>query len=293
MLRHKPYLKVLKKNSKNGFTLMEVILAVTILSTLTVLVTQAISRALKAKTKIQAEVDDVSALRDSMRMIRNDLYMAFHFRDFYKEINDAYKKLQTTTPGGSPPGGGTFGVAKTTTPPPEAAPKDASTHFIGTEDKMNFVTSNNGKISTSSQQADFVEVGYFLKDCKGLSEGAKTSKCLFRRMQMVLDDDPEAGGTEMPMLENVSEFKLRYIGAGKTEWTSQWNSKSGMDASTKNKYPDAVEVSLGVEREIGGKKKEYSMQFVIPIHFVNNPTTTNSSGMQVPTAPAAEQSGGL
>lgn len=268
--------------SQNGFTLIEVILAVTILSTLTVLVTQAISRALKAKTKIQAEVDDVSALRDSMRMIRNDLYMAFHYRDFHKEILDAYKKLNA-----APPAGG--GVAAPTAPSAavEAPAIDPSTHFLGTEEKMNFVTSNNGKISTSHRQADFIEVGYFLKDCKGLAEGAKSGKCLYRRTQPILDDDPEAGGTEMPMLENVSEFKLRYIGAGKTEWSSQWYSKNGMDGATKDKYPDAVEVSLGIKREIGGKEKEYNMQFVIPIHFVNNPTGNSSSGgMQIPTGSA-------
>lgn len=266
-----------KKSSKrSGFTLIEVVLAVSILATLTVLVTQAISRALKAKTKIQAEVDDVASLRDSMRMIRNDLYLAFHYRDFYKDINDAYKKLNTTAAAASALNQQTV----------EAPAVDPTTQFIGTEDKMNFVTSNNGRISTSTKQADFIEVGYFLKDCKGLSEGAKTSKCLFRRTQLIVDDDPEAGGTEMPMLENVSEFKLRYIGAGKTEWASQWNSKEGMDASTKGKYPDAVEVTLGIEREIGGKKKEYSMQFVVPIHFVNNATTNSSSnGLQVPTVP--------
>ena len=68
--------------SKKAFTLLEVILSITILSTLSLLSTQVISRALKARTKIQAEVDDVSALRDSMRMIRTDINMAFHHRDF-------------------------------------------------------------------------------------------------------------------------------------------------------------------------------------------------------------------
>ena len=77
----------MKKSSK-GFTLLEVILAITILSTLSLLSSQAISRALKARGKIQQEVDDVSALRDSMRMIRTDINLAFHHRDFEQETLD-------------------------------------------------------------------------------------------------------------------------------------------------------------------------------------------------------------
>lgn len=267
-----------------GFTLIEVILAISILSTLTILSTQALSRALKAKTKIQAEVTDVSGLRDSMRMMRTDLYLAYHYRDIQKEIQEAYKKLQTPAANNQSPIPPLPQSQQLAPPPPEAPPIDPSTHFIGTEEKMNFSTMNNSQISTAVVQADFIEVGYFLKDCKGLSH-EKTSKCLFRRTQMILDDDPEAGGTEMVMLENVTEFKLRYIGANKTEWSSQWSSKGGLDASSKNKFPDAVEITLGIERELEGKKKSYSMQFVVPIHFVNNPPTQSGSSMSAPASP--------
>ena len=89
---------------KKGFTLLEVILALTILSTLTLLSTQAISRALKARGKIQQEVDDVSALRDSMRMIRADINLAFHHRDFEQETLDMVNKpITPSVPVGAPP----------------------------------------------------------------------------------------------------------------------------------------------------------------------------------------------
>ena len=84
---------------------------------------------------------------------------------------------------------------------------------------MNFVTMNNGRTNTASVQADFIEVGYSLKDCKNLST-QKTSRCLHRRVQSVLDDDVTTGGNEIVMLENVSEFKLRYIGANKQDWVN-------------------------------------------------------------------------
>ena len=248
----------------NGFSLLEVILAVTILSTLSVLCTQAISRGLKARTKIQTEVDDVSALRDSMRIIRTDLNLAYHHRDFEKELNDLVAKPAATPPGTAP--------APQVPPPPRKTKRiPPDTDFVGEDDKMNFITMNNGRMTANLLQADFIEVGYSLRDCRNLSKQEKSSKCLFRRTQSILDDDVTTGGQEVAILENVTEFKLRYIGGTKTEWLSRWSSLStGQDESTKGQFPEAVEVSMTIDREIDKKKKLYSMQFVIPIHFPNN-----------------------
>lgn len=276
---------ILSNKRAPGFTLIEVILAITILSTLAILSTQAISRALKARTKIQAEVDDVSALRDSMRMIRTDLNLAFHHQDFEQEITDLASKKSST--GTSTPQNANFQGQQYQ--PYQQAPQNPSqpqrqtkrgdpvTHFSGDDEKMNFVTMNNGRTNTATVQADFIEVGYALKDCKNLST-QKTSGCLFRRVQSILDDDVTTGGNEIVMLENVSEFKLRYIGSNKQDWVKAWKStKDSSDGATIGKFPDAVEVSLAVEREMDGKKRTYSMQFVVPIHNPNNIDKPSSS----------------
>ncbi len=275
--------KLLKKPS--GFTLIEVILAITILSTMAILSTQAISRALKARTKIQAEVDDVSALRDSMRMIRTDLNMAFHHQDFEQEINDlaSKKTTSTSTPQNANYQGQQYqqNTSQNSAQPQRQTKRgDPTTNFSGDDEKMNFITMNNGRTNTATVQADFIEVGYSLKECKNLSS-QKSSKCLHRRVQSILDDDVTTGGNEIVMLENVSEFKLRYIGANKQDWVKAWKStKDSSDGSTIGKFPDAVEVSLAIEREMEGKKRTYDMQFVIPIHNPNNiekPATSATS----------------
>lgn len=260
------------KKSNSGFTLLEVILAITILSTLTVLSTQAISRALKARTKIQAEVDDVSALRDSMRMIKSDINLAFHHRDFEKEIQDLVTKKSS---GALRPG--TPNPSQPATPPRQAKRQDPITDFVGTDNEMNFITLNGGRTVSNIQQADFVEVGYSLKSCNNLTTN-QASQCLYRRTQGLLDDDIKTGGNEIVMLENVTEFKLRYIGETKQDWVTQWNSSvNSSDAGTKGLFPDAVEVSLSIEREIEKKQRSYSMQFVIPVHFPNNPQKSGAS----------------
>ncbi len=276
-----------------GFSLLEVILAVMMLSTLTVLSTQALSRALKARSKIQVEVDDVSALRDSMRMIRTDLNLAYHHRDFEKEIDDLVKKAPA--PKGSPQGFAPPPTTQQAPPTPRQTKRyEPDTHFVGTDDNLNFITMNNGRMTANLLQADFIEVGYSLKECRNLTKSELSSKCLFRRTQSILDDDVKTGGQEIVMLENVNEFKLRYIGDGKQDWANAWDStNNSSDAVTKSRFPDAVEVSITIKRAIEQKEKTYSMQFVIPIHFPNNPDKSTSSASSVNSGAAGSAGGGV
>lgn len=274
---------ILKRiKTTRGFSLIEVLLSITILSTLMVLSSQALSRALKAKVKIQAEVDDASSLRDTMRLIRTDLNLAFHFRDVEKEMSDIVSKPKAVNGLATP-------TAAAPAIPRENKREDPITEFDGSEDKINFVTSNNGRTTANALQADFIEVGYSLKDCKNLTDQSKSSKCLFRRIQTVIDNDVTEGGTESVLLENVSEFKLRYFGEGKQDFVSTWKTK-GEDTATKGRYPEVVEVTLGITHEVDKKKKTYSMQFVVPIHFPNNPPPASAgptSGVPAtPTGPA-------
>ena len=113
-------------------------------------------------------------------------------------------------------------------------------------------------------------MGYEMKECKSLHEDRGTSKCLWRRSTPHVDLDVTKGGDEVVLLENLSEFKLRYIGKGKQDWVTDWRSDSAGDGVTKGKFPTAVELSITTEKEENKRKKKYSMQVVIPIHFPNN-----------------------
>lgn len=274
--------------NKKAFTLLEVILAITIMSTLALLSTQAITRALKARTKIQAEVDDVSALRDSIRIIRSDVNLAFHHRDFEKELLDLAKKSTSGTNTAAPTAPTESGVR-------ENKRADPSTDFVGSESEINFVTLNSGRMSSAVTQTDFVEIGYSIKECTNLTTN-KASKCLFRRTQNIIDDDVKTGGNEMVMLENVTEFKLRYIGETKQDWVSNWNStNSSSDGGTKGRFPDSVEISLSIERLFEEKTRTYSMQIVVPIHFPNNPSSkpTAADGNSGQAGTPTSQEGGV
>lgn len=269
--------------NRRGFTMIELMITITILATLTMLTAQAITQAIKAKAKLQDQIDDVSRMRDAVRLIERDINLAYHYRDLEKEMQDLLKKRSQPNQNQNP--------AVPVDPllqqqqaqqqalqeQQEAAARqvprrDPQTHFVGAGDNVNFVTMNNARTVQNARQADFVEVGYALKDCRSLRGSQPgTSKCLWRRSTPYVDGDVTKGGDEVVLLENVSEFKLRYIGKGRQDWGSDWRTDAQGDGVTKGKFPQAVEVSLTVEKKEAGRSKKYSTQVIVPIHFPNNP----------------------
>lgn len=258
--------------SQQGFTLIEVMITVAILGTMTILATQSIQQAIRSKTKIQDQIDDVSRMRDALRLVDADINQAFHYRDVEKEIGDLINK-KAQVPGAPPP------------PPIPAAPPDPNqaqrsdpvTHFMGTDATLDFVTMNNARMIRNMKQADFMEVGYALKSCKSLSGEQGSSQCLWRRTTSWVDDDVTKGGDEVVLLENITEFKLRYIGKGKDDWVNDWKTDGAGDAVTKGNFPTAVEISMTIERGSGTKKKKYSAQIVSQIRFPNNDEAKNAN----------------
>ncbi|WP_374001647.1 type II secretion system protein GspJ [Bdellovibrio bacteriovorus] len=283
---------MMKKSS--GFTMIELMITITILGTLTLLTAQSIQQAVKAKVKLQDQIDDVSRMRDALRLLERDINLAYHYRDLEKEIDQLVKKKpanqqqqqrqQQDQQGGPLPGGGVLtneDQMQQQQERREVPRQDPETHWVGTEDSLNFVTMNNARTVRNTRQADFIEVGYSLRDCKSLSEGGGSSKCLWRRSSPYVDLDVTKGGDEVALLENVTEFKLRYMGKGKQDWANAWRTDAQGDASTKGKFPQAVEISVTVDKKISGKSKKYSMQLIVPIHFPNNPEEgANAQGNQ-------------
>lgn len=259
------------RKNRLGFTMIELMITISILGTLTVLTAQAISQAIKAKVKLQDQIDDVSRMRDAVRLLERDINLAYHYRDIEKELEQILKKKNSN---GQPPPVGPPAPLNDPNDPAnrrEVPRRDPETHFVGNGDSLNFVTMNNARTVRNSQQADFIEVGYSVKDCKNLRDDKASSKCLWRRSSPYVDLDVTKGGDEIVLLENVSEFKLRYMGKGKQDWVTDWRTDAGGDGATKGKFPQAVEVSLTVEKKVKGKSKKYSMQVIAPIHFPNNP----------------------
>jgi len=249
---------------KLGFTLLEVMVAIMIMATMSILTAQTIQRAIRTKTKIQIQIDRESILRNALRIIERDINLAFHYRNITTELHDEMRKIR----------------AKGTKPPPpssnqpEATPPPEFTQFLGRSDNIHFSSMNNIRMLKDSQESNLNEVGYFLKSCKSRVDPGKSSQCLWRRTSTYIDDDVSTGGPEFVLLENVSGFDLKYFGEGKEEWNSTWETDERGDVATKGNFPLAVEVTI----EVNNKGRKDSLSTVIPIRFPNNPEKPEEGG---------------
>jgi prepilin-type N-terminal cleavage/methylation domain-containing protein len=264
--------------NQKGFTLLEIIIAVGIFAVMSAFVATAIQNGIKAKKKVQTQIDEVSRMRDSLKLMERDLNQAYHHLDWEKEFLDKVKKAGQTAPPNA--GAGFVPPPPQIEIPPEVQRVDPTTQFVGSQDKMNFVTMNNARFQTNRKMADFVEVGYELKNCSS-TDGKTNSSCLWRRQTGAVDLDVTKGGDMQVLLENVTEFKLRYLGQGKQDWISDWNSTDqSSDAATKGNYPLAVEISITTEKP--ESKRKNSMQIVANIRFPNNPAKKGPNGQPLP-----------
>lgn len=266
-----------------GMTLLEVMIALSIMATLMAFSSTSIQQALASKLKIQTQLDDMSRVRDALRIIERDVNLAFHYQDLETEFRDSMKKSFNQQPGapGQPPQTTPTNPGQPGQPPvqyrddKEAERKlnrvKPETDFVGSEDKMYFPTLNAARVSETSLQADSIKVGYFLEECARPGKNKETvrSKCLFRRQSNVVDGDPLKGGEPVVLLENIAEFKLRYKGPGKQDWITDWKSNGG-EGAARGKFPSLVEITLTTEKGTQLKPKRISMQIVVPVRFPNN-----------------------
>jgi prepilin-type N-terminal cleavage/methylation domain-containing protein len=274
--------------SQSGMTLMEVMIATAILAVIAAYTAETVQRAVKSKIKVEGDIDRKSTVRDALRIIERDVNLAFHYRDIgvqlynisEKERLDRLKK-GTKTPEDpqkkDPP-------PPVDPPPPPPNPTEPTkpfkpkkqkifTHFMGEENRMDFTTLNYARIREDDRSSDQAEIGYFLRDCRNRYDKKKSSQCLWRRIDPLIDDDVTKGGTETVLLEHVLRFELRYLGPGKEEdWTKQWKTNKGGDANSENNFPYAVEITLEYHNKTSPSEKPVSMTLVAAVRFPNNPT---------------------
>ena len=275
------------RNLRAGFTLLEMMIAITILAVLTVLTSTSIRSAILSQAKFELQIEQDQQVREALKVMEKDINLAFHHRDtfttMYNQINQELNKPAGSAPGSTPGnaitqtpppfGGGPNGSIPGATPKPKEVPKEL-TAFIGAEKSVYFTSLSNVRVQRDEQASDQAKIGYFLKSCKSLDRRGKStsSECLWRRVSPTLDDHlelPDANARESVIIENVVDFKLKYFGPAHDEWQETWKTTDS-DAGMKDNFPFAVEIFLKVHNKNNIKAKPVEMRLIASIHFPNN-----------------------
>ncbi len=282
----------MRKNS--GFTLIEVMISLAILSGLSVLIIRSIQSGLASRKKIQADLVRDLRVRDATKIMKSDLTALFFHRDSIVKMQNESLKKKNATPTPNPSTG-----APPPTPPPTAQPGGTplptprptpvqQTGLMGDEKSLFFTTSNHQQSKAEAAEGDLAEVGYYIRDCSPKYtnvEGAskrQATKCLFRSETSTLDGDVQKGGVESVLLENVDKFELKYwfrrADSGLSidfdqELVTSWDSFNGPE-DQKMKIPDAVQIKLSWINPNEPKVRPVEINVLASIPFPNSETAT-------------------
>jgi hypothetical protein len=154
---------------------------------------------------------------------------------------------------------------------------------VGDAKSMYFTTLSNVRTQKDVRESNEAKVGYFLKTCQSrslISAQQKTtpSQCLVRTLSPFLDDDVTKTGPETVLVENVKEFKLRYLGPGHDDYVEEWKTGKNGDVNSKDNFPYAVEITLAIQDKADPKSKPVASTIVAALRFTNNPPSPTATG---------------
>lgn len=275
------------KNNK-GFSLIEILVVMTIMAVFATIASNAIKTALMNKKKIDARLRIESRVFDALRIMATDLEKAFHYKNPFYEIernalitaNQAQNNNNQNNQNNNPQNPQQVQI------PPRPP---ILTQFIGKEQSIHFTTLNHFRSVANSQESDQIEVGYFLKNCRSRgNKDGESSQCLWRRTAITIDDEVDKDGKDVVLIENVETFKLEYLSEdiNLKEWKSTWQSDRNGDADTRGKFPSLVKITLAIEdpqKAIGIFKQTVIANLRFPnnedpaktFQSVNNPNQQN------------------
>ncbi len=226
----------------SGFTLIEVIVAMSIFSFIAMATATAISRGMAVKKRAEREWEETHGVRTAMNFLSRDISLAFH-------------------------------VKKTATQSAFATPDRSrwfKTYFNGQSDQLSFTSLSNRRLYNNIHESELCEVGYSLLSTDMKKESEKSGQySLTRRKSPIIDEDWERGGEPLTLLDYIKEIQFKYYSQKQDRWFEEWDTSK---RDFEDRFPEAVEIKLIVL--YNQKEVEYSTKIM-----VSNP---NNEEIQTP-----------
>lgn len=188
-----------------GFTLAEIMIAVSVLGFIALLTYGAFGNSLDARDRSLVVAERYHEIRQALNRMAREISMAFlsHHRDCDDRRTYTIFKEEST-------GGG---------------------------DSLVFTSFSHIKMVKDANESDQNELTYFLApDPKD-----QRIKSLMRREDSRIDDEPDEGGEEYVLLTDVESMELEYYNDQDDDWEDDWDSES-MDY--KNRLPLFVKITI-------------------------------------------------
>jgi general secretion pathway protein J len=173
--------------SRKGFSLIEVLVAMSITAILASSVYFSFSNVIAGRSKIKEITERERKTYFTLELIRNDLKNAFLTNN-------------------------------------KGVPEETHiTIFKSEEDDpvshLTFTTLNHVKMAAGVKQCDQTEIEYYGEDVEG-------ENVLFRRESLWIDEFPEKGGNVYPVMSGFERLSFQFWKESSKEWVDQWNTES-------------------------------------------------------------------
>jgi general secretion pathway protein J len=225
---------------RRGFTLLEVILAVTILALVGTMIYGGFSQTALNKARVEKDVDHSRVVHMALERMSRELTMAF--------------------------------VSTHVNPSPDL--RVSNTAFIGTDngsdDRIDFTSFSHRRLYRNARESDQNEISYFVAP----HPDDPDVDVLARREQNRIDDDPRRGGKFQILVEGVEEFNVEYYDPLLSEWVQTWDTVNAL--AQPNRLPTQVRIRLSVrDPRRPDETQTFGTRVAIPITYALNHANYN------------------
>ena len=217
-----------------GFSLMEVMVAITIMGMISTLIYSSFSRSLEIPEylrDIQERYHKVRVAMDRMATEISSTYLSKHTNPNQEDSPKYIFRIKNDTPG----------------------------------DRIDFTAFAHMKMYEDVDESDESEIGYFLES----DPEAKDVINLVRREQKRIDKDPGWGGRKQILADDVLGLEIKAWNSIEKDWVDEWDTSQ---VEQFERLPEMIQIELTILDEFGKEVTFYTkVQIMLrsPIDFTN------------------------
>lgn len=178
----------MRQADEQGFTLMELLVAITILAAMALAMFAASRQMLSSQEMAEVRDDQQHAISFALNKMFEDFNAAF----FVKSADLLGPRFEGEVP------------------------------FLGKSERVDFASMNHLRFLSDVPETDYAEISYYLVNDPSGSEG----RVLMRRESTKLDRDIETGGQAYPLLTGVRSLTFEYLPFDSEEYKSEWSTET-------------------------------------------------------------------
>ncbi|MBI4043172.1 MAG: prepilin-type N-terminal cleavage/methylation domain-containing protein [Deltaproteobacteria bacterium] len=216
---------------EKGFTLIEIMIAILIVGFMAMLMGDATRRSFEVRDRLHDKAELFHNVRTLQFLLSRDIRLAYNLPEEKKREEEKEKQ------------------------PPRFSPL-----FKGGKNRVLFSTTSHRRLYEEATESELAIVEYRLET----SEEDLELKQVVKREKVFFDEDPDRGGDEYPVADQLIDLSLKYYDKENDQWSETWDSTGGTQIG---KFPDAV--SFEVKYFEKKKKGEKAISTVVRLEVPN------------------------